>query len=203
MPRRLLMTVALSACATRVIGVPPSSLAERDLRDASISLAFDYAPYRVRGTSEDAIRRSLDRRSTYQDGQGQTWDGGTTWQFRWSWDTELVDGCRITRPQLSGSVTVTVPALIVPRRADGAAVDRFTGYLDALWQHELGHVERAERGARTLIDTLASLPPQPTCAQAHAAAKAAGAAAMKALDVEQRIYDRDTQHGATQGASFP
>jgi predicted secreted Zn-dependent protease len=203
MTRLLLLTLPLSACATRVIAVPAESLAARSVNDGAVSIRVDHDPYRVRGTTHDAIRRSLDRRSTYEDAQGQTWDGGTTWHFRWRWETAEDGGCQIVRPALTGDITVTVPALVVPRRTDAGAVDRFAAYLDALWQHEVGHVDRAARAARAGVDSRARLPPATTCAEAQAAAKSTGAAAMKALDAEQRAYDRATDHGATQGATFP
>ena len=79
-----------------------------------------------------------------------------------------------------------------PTPADRTAWDR---YLAALMVHEAGHVAYTYDRRSDVLAAIRSA----TCATADRAARAA----LAAIDAYHIAYDRETGHGATQGASFP
>jgi len=185
-------------------GLPIASLAAE--HSPEITLRGDARLYTVRGGTTSAIERSLDRRAiwTAPSDPGTTWHAGTTWWFRAAWSrTPGVAGCALRDPRLEVRVDVTLPLWKAPRHPDEAAARAFEAYTRALWEHELGHVDRALDTADDLLADLAALPVGPDCTAVDRQADALLQRHLDDLQLEQQVYDDATNHGATQGARFP
>lgn len=185
-------------------GLPISSLAAE--HSPEIRLRGEARLYTVRGATTGAIERSLDRRAIWSapGAPDTTWHAGTTWWFEAAWSRRPSDtGCALRDPRLEVRVDVTVPVWHAPRHPDEAAAKAFEAYTRALWEHELGHVDRALDTADDLLADLAALPMGPDCTAVDRQADALLQRHLADLQLEQQVYDDATNHGATQGARFP
>jgi predicted secreted Zn-dependent protease len=152
-------------------------------------------PYDVMGTDAVTLRASIDaNRPTDPHGRAPV-DAGTHWTIGWRWTARTHRGCDLAHARVTFRATVTLPRLADPASLPPPLADAWNRYIAALERHEAGHVRYAydHRG-----DVAAAIRGA-TCATAERAARAA-LAAIVAHDI---AYDRDTQHGLTQGASFP
>ena len=172
---------------------PPASQARPGDPLAGISgLQITY--YDVSGQSVREIREALNRVRPRDPNDGQPVDALAHWRIDWRWPTGPSGGCDLSR------VRVTFRAdILMPRLAPGAATPapvaaRWRAYAAALERHEAGHV----RAAYDQVNAVRAAVRTSDCANAN---RAAGAV----LDAAQRgdiAYDRETRHGATQGARF-
>jgi predicted secreted Zn-dependent protease len=92
--------------------------------------------------------------------------------------------------------------MMLPRLVGGSAwqQERFDSYLARLREHELGHYEIGREAARQLERQFYALPPARSCTDLQAAARDAGARMLPKYEAMGDAYDRQTQHGKTQGA---
>jgi predicted secreted Zn-dependent protease len=69
--------------------------------------------------------------------------------------------------------------------------------------HEEGHASIASEGAQTIYDTIVAMPSSTTCAALEKATNAAAQEKIDEIKQQQKHYDKETEHGKTQGAIFP
>lgn len=199
----MMLWSVIGGCAPVLVGGAPASFGDVPAPDASVRVTQVYEPYQVRGVHPDRVRHSLNRRSTFEDDGGTVWDAGTRWSFRWTWNYARGELCTLVAPTVTAEVTVTLPEWRARVRPEADIAVRFQAYRDALWLHELGHVERVRDYAERLVGALPETPPAPRCDDVASHATALGRQMMAQLRAAQEAYDRQTRHGFTQGASFP
>ena len=83
---------------------------------------------------------------------------------------------------------------------DNGASFRSFRYARALRQHEQGHVQFGRQAAQSIDQGIAALPEAPDCPTLERQANALGHRLLAAQAAQEKAYDRDTRHGATQGA---
>jgi predicted secreted Zn-dependent protease len=195
--------VLLAGCAPALrSAVPPAALPATD--DPALTVTAEAAWYAARGPTPEALARALTRATPYRDPEGAPFHAGTDWTLRWGWATEArAAGCQIVSPRVHVDLTLTLPLWRPPPEPDPDLAAAWQRYTAALWEHELGHVDRAVGAADALLHQLRALPAGPDCLAAERAARALAADAVELLREEQRVYDAATGHGSTQGASFP
>ena len=156
-------------------------------------VAFRF--YTVEGVDGPSLRQSLDAAGLTDPHGGKAVDAGTYWSIRWRWAARRHGGCDLRHARVTFRATVTLPRLAAGATLPPPVEEAWSRYTAALERHEAGHVRYAydHRG-----DVLAAIRGA-TCRTADRSARAA-LAAIEAHDVG---YDRDTQHGLTQGATFP
>lgn len=158
--------------------------------------------YDVEGRSARELRRDLDRRGPLVD--GRRFDARTRWYVRWHFDLAPVPGgCRALRPQVDVEVTLTLPRWRRPSDTPAALVQRWERYLAALRGHEEGHTEIGYGAAQAVEDALSNRPAQEDCDSAESEANQAAQAEVARAQQQDLRYDRETGHGASQGARFP
>ena len=119
------------------------------------------------------------------------------WNFRW-WEER--DGrCRITSNLTRLQVEITLPRLV---SSDPAVRSRFDRYLDALRAHEMEHVAIGRRYARRIDEGIRRLPQMTFCAALSRAANTLGEKLLQEAVAAEREMDRQTAHGARQGATL-
>jgi predicted secreted Zn-dependent protease len=201
-----LIASSLGGCAVRLhAGLPVAQLAaEHAQDDPAVTWRGHTRFYVVRGATISAIRGSLDRSTVWVDPKGGAFDAGTTWWYSWRWANDRDEiACRATSPTLEVKLEMVLPMWRQARRADPATIDAWERYAASLWQHELGHVDRAVATAADLMQTLREATPAPDCAALGRQIDSALRGQLAALELEQDSYDAATDHGATQGAIFP
>ena len=130
---------------------------------------------------------------------GRRFHGYTHWNVHWNfwWNRDAAGHCRIARVSTRLSTRIQMPVL---RTATDAQQARFARYARALHQHEQGHVQFGRRAAQSIDQGIAALSEAPDCPTLERQANALGHRLLAEQATLEKTYDRDTRHGATQGA---
>lgn len=196
--RGTLAGLLLSFGLLTALGLDDQRLSNR----AANSRRVRHETYDVDGLDASGIRSQLNQRGPLS--SGQRFDARTEWNVHWRFDFEqIAEGCRATRTRVDADVVVTLPHWRQPAQAEADLVGRWERYLAALDNHEDGHRAIGFAAADEIQATLADLPPGPTCAQAEQRANRAGYDIVARHNRRDEQYDKETNHGATQGARFP
>ncbi len=149
--------------------------------------------YDVLGDTAQALRAELDARGPVGR-DGKRWDAVCNWDYWWSWPgTE--SGCDLAAVSVTYRVQVTFPRWTPPAGASPDLMASWAAFVQALAEHELGHVDRAIAGVEWIAEAIRGA----DCGTANAAAHEAVAR----VQAENDAYDAATDHGAGQGARFP
>lgn len=153
------------------------------------------AYYDVEGRDGPMIRRAIDARRPTDTHDRTRVDAISRWSMRWSLRGSAAGTCDLDSVVITFAATVTMPRLTSPVMLSPALKADWDRYVAALERHEAGHV----RYAYDHRDDVRAAIRAGSCATVAAAGKAA-IARIAEHDV---AYDRETQHGRTQGARFP
>ncbi|MEH6493586.1 DUF922 domain-containing protein [Halopseudomonas sp.] len=160
---------------------------------AEPALSTRVEQFDVQGNTPDTIRASLNRDRQHSSSR-------VDWHFTW----ESTPGqCRLSSASTEVSVTSHMPRLLPDATRPAKVQQQWDSYLLALQAHQDGHVELALDYAKQIEAALLALPPQPSCEQLSQSSNAAGQRLLNALVSADRDYDKRTQHGALEGATFP
>lgn len=128
---------------------------------------------------------------------GKIFMGYTSSKIKWSLQTRAdKTGCRLSEVTVMMDTTITLPLL---RSSNSKKQKEFAIFLEALHQHENGHLKLNQAVAKQLESTLLTLPPQSQCQALLDEANAIGDELMATLAEVNREFDRRTEHGANQG----
>jgi predicted secreted Zn-dependent protease len=157
-------------------------------------------PYVVYAQPADTLKQALNAATPITVG-GQRFHGHTRWDVRWTfrWWSEASGRCRITEVTTRLRSEVQLPQL---QRATPEQRALFERYLPALSRHEQGHVQFGRDAARAIDQGIAQLPTAPDCATLEREANALGHRLLREHAEREKLYDRDTRHGASQGAKL-
>ncbi|QIG79712.1 DUF922 domain-containing protein [Stakelama tenebrarum] len=168
----------------------PSPLPAALANQPGISVAY----YDVRGATARDIRSAINAVRPTEPHHATPVDAYADIRWYWRWPTSS-GGCDLASAQVRMQVTVLLPRL---ENIDALPVplqQRWRGYLEALGEHEAGHIAIARRSASAIRDAIAAS----DCRNANKAARSAAAS----IQLAQIAYDRETRHGKAQGATFP
>jgi len=150
--------------------------------------------YDVPGTDARAIRTYMDEHGAVDPNDGTINDAVTDWYIRWRWP--VVNGvCNLAEVEMTFSGDVVLPRLSEADRLSQADRDDWNRYMTALIAHEADHLRHAYENMEDVAAAIRGA----SCEDANDA----GAAAIRVLTQFDIDYDRETQHGITQGAVFP
>ena len=180
-------------CALLVLAATPASGQTTDAFAGVPNVVF--RPYTVQGNDLASLAASIGAARPTDPHGNERVDALTHWAIRWRWTGKWHGACDLAHARVTFSATVTLPRLVDGSALPPALLDAWTRYIAALERHEAGHVRYAydHRG-----DVLAAIRGA-RCATAARAAQAA----LNRIAAHDIAYDRDTQHGLTQGAGFP
>jgi len=165
---------------------------------AEVHEVLDYDHYDAQAQPGRTLAAAINDASPFRP-DGQVYHSATAWYLDWKVRPEpTVDGrCRVgeVRVALHGEMTL-------PRLVGGTAAQqrRFDAYLARLREHELGHYEIGREAAHELEKEFYALPSASTCADLQSKARDQGARLLPRYEEMGDEYDRQTQHGKTQGA---
>jgi predicted secreted Zn-dependent protease len=156
--------------------------------------------YEIRGATVAELRAQMAALNPRNDG-GVPHDAHAEWHVDWRYPFQRSpQGCA------TGPSTVTVrTTYTLPRWHDEAlgpldVQRRWTCFFSAILVHEDGHRLHGQEAAAQVRALLPTLPPQPTCPEMDALANAEARKVLQHFREVDEEYDRNTRHGATQGA---
>ena len=161
-----------------------------------VTAATSY--YDVEGADIRALLASLRQRGP-SDGHG-TWAASTSWVFRWAYQPTVDTTCRVQTARVNLELSYTYPRWDAPASVAPNVSTAWQGYLARVELHEHGHRDIAEAAANDLAQALEALPGQASCDALAETARATAAELLARHAQAQVSYDRETGHGATQGA---
>jgi predicted secreted Zn-dependent protease len=127
----------------------------------------------------------------------EIFQGFTNSKIGWSLQTQSNGAlCHFSAIAVTINTTITLPVL---RSAKSSAQKEFAVFLQALQQHELGHLQLNQATAKQLEYRLHQLPARGDCQALLDEADAIGTQLMQTMAAVNKEYDRRTQHGKTQG----
>jgi predicted secreted Zn-dependent protease len=170
---------------------------------AVVNLADEVEHYDIAGTTPADLRREMNANGPRGAG-GRRFDGYTRWRMSWRYRYHnRGGGCSIASVTTSVKVTMTLPRWTNESQASAAVRQHWARYLATLEQHEQGHRRHGMDAAAEIDRAIAALPKAATCDALGAEANATGLRIVRQYNQRDLDYDRDTEHGATQGARFP
>jgi predicted secreted Zn-dependent protease len=182
------MNILLTACAS----VPATTSKDGRLLPTLIPVEFPHATvqlYDISGSTAPELRTQLNAYGP------NGFDAYTKWYVRWDWPGRGTAQCRLQEATVAYEVTVTFPRWTPTADATPELVAKWNGYLHALALHESEHVDNVVSRFPAVVAAIKGS----TCLSAEAAAQAV----LQQIRQFDSQYDRDTDHGRTQGARFP
>lgn len=170
---------------------------------AAVSVSDSVERYAIEGSTAADLRREMSAKGPPGAG-GRRFDGYTKWYVSWSYRYNNVGaGCTIASVTTSVRVTITLPQWRNESAGDSTTRAQWARYLAALERHEQGHRQNGVDAANEVDRSIAAMPPAGSCDALGTAANTLGQSILQRYNQRDLDYDRETSHGATQGARFP
>lgn len=125
----------------------------------------------------------------------RAFDGRTDYKFDWRWPVNGTGKCDLERAKVEYRATVTLPRLANYATLPARLQKRWDYYFSALKEHEVGHVLLSYEQKDKLLVAIQGA----TCDTVNEVAKNL----LGEVSKLNQDYDEKTQHGRTQGATFP
>jgi predicted secreted Zn-dependent protease len=159
--------------------------------------------YSVSGDSASELRDDLDRKRPPSP-DGRRFDANVLWSLTWSFHFDPQPAaCGLNSATVELQMLVRLPVLAPDAALPPALRERWDAFATLLETHEAGHVDTYVAGAQMLQDAFAQVEPATNCDELRAALADLSTAAIAAVRAADGEYDRRTDHGRTQGATFP
>lgn len=195
----IVLLISSSPVATNAGTVETVSQVSTPGVSCELKVKEKYEYYDLEGTTVCDLQKKINEQGTKWN-DGRTYAAVTSWDLRYSYDIANDNGkCSVK------SVRTDVDIVYhLPRRAPCATVPELNAqwekYLVNLKQHEFGHKDLTVKVAAQLNETLASLQGFASEEELEREAKRRTDEKLQELKQVQIDYDRETRHGATQGA---
>ncbi len=171
-------------------GSCPNPMDNYDL--SHIEEAETHSNYAVFGSTEQEIRESINQN------RNSDYDAFTSWDLTWGYADCNGNGLVITL-----DVDYRLPEWQEPDDADPSVAEAWYTYTKALYCHESGHSEFGIKAALDSYEELSTIKTNGDCSLLKAEASERFNAVIDHYVEIEIQYDKDTNHGATQGAVFP
>jgi predicted secreted Zn-dependent protease len=157
----------------------------------------------VSGDNASELRADLDRKRPPSPG-GRRFDANVLWSLTWSFHFDPQQrACALADATVDLQMLVRLPVLASDAAPSQAIRERWDDFALLLETHEAGHVDTYFEGARNLQDAFAEVQAAASCDELRTVLADMGASAIDAIRAADVEYDRQTDHGRTQGATFP
>jgi predicted secreted Zn-dependent protease len=157
----------------------------------------DFVFYDIHPDSKEDLRREMNDKTLVENSRRK---GHTHWHVRWKYKWKKKDnGCEIKQVTTFLTVTYTLPRIPNNHIVGADVRDSFDRYYEALFKHEQEHKNSGLYAALEIEDAFISLASFRRCSDLDAAAKKTGKAIIKKFNKRDDDYDRETDHGGTEG----
>ena len=187
------------------IAAPQNIAAQAEVDPATISIGHvvdvDYVHYRVTGETSGEILASMTSNGPTE-GE-RRYFGLTTSEVAFKYQLNQVKGsCNLINIGVKTRIIVTLPEHREVRRMDDELERQWLAFEKSLLEHERGHVSASKETSRRIYNELSNLR-QESCVGMENRLNGVVDRLMAESEAYQDKYDRDTDHGATQGAQWP
>ena len=162
-----------------------------------------YANYIITGNSANTLR---DQMSTFgpSDIASERFDASTKLYIQWQYNYQPVaDGCYLTKVDVKVDITYRFPEWSDYSLAEDGLKHHWDGYMQNLKTHERGHAENGVAAATEIERALTQLPVMQSCEDLANTADNIAYQTIAQHNTKDIHYENETNHGATQGATFP
>lgn len=170
--------------------------------DFGLKQDIDTHYYQVYGYTPNEVRAQLN--ACGAESAGEAYDAYTSYYINWTYNYQPVAaGCNIKDVTVGAKIDFFYPKWEDPGNAQPGLAERWQTYMTNLETHENGHKDIALEGAKAILNSLLALSDSATCDDAGNLANSTGQSIFADYDAQNKAYDAETGHGATQGAVFP
>lgn len=165
-----------------------------------VAVVNETTHYTLSGSASlPALRTAVENCSQQQSGLARGYHAATNYALNWQY--QVVAGpaglCRL----VSAKVGVHIRQILPGGAISGSAAGAWETYITHVEIHEQGHAARTIETGHQLLAALQALPPL-TCDQLRRQADVTAQSYAVMLASEHSMYDSQTRHGATQGATL-
>jgi predicted secreted Zn-dependent protease len=179
----------------------PGGAAERPSPRIAANVTVTTNYYVVTGGTAAELRASKAQARPWKD--KLAFDGGTEWNIRWTFNcSRQGDQFELDSVDIKTRVVVNLPQWTPPPEASRDLIDRWQRFLTSLSTHERGHVTLARLATAELQKQIAAVKPSPSAKELASAADLTGRKVVESYREKEREYDKETNHGISQGAVF-
>jgi predicted secreted Zn-dependent protease len=169
--------------------------------EPTVSVTKEY--YFVDGRTAQEIRNDLNAKTPVRQ-NGRKYDAHTKWNVDWHfWWRKKPGSCEISKVTTEVAVKYTLPELRDNYSIQNDLKEKWESYNRALVRHEEGHKDLGVNAARAIENGIWSLDPRHTCEQLEVDSNGIGHAIIEEYRILETKYDRETNHGMSEGAIFP
>lgn len=161
------------------------------LDPALFNVSQDASLYELDADSLPGLRSQMTSRSP------ASMAAATSWVVRYDFDWERCDGSGL---QVDLEIHYDMPTWNQPAVVEERVVAGWTGFIDALWCHELGHGGYGVKLAQEAREALAALSAPRGCLDLRLRAQRVFDEVFQRIRGEEVAYDETTNHGASMGA---
>jgi len=149
--------------------------------------------YSVSGTTPEEIRRSMEPQRPKDSWDGMAVDAVTRWTYSWSLPGDS-SRCDPDQARVGFEALVILPRLANPEQVPPEVRQRWDAFVTSLEKHEAYHVRHAWENRGEVLKAIRAS----SCKSWNEAAQAAA----RRVAEQQRAYDVETRHGATEVVPF-
>jgi [ribosomal protein S5]-alanine N-acetyltransferase len=152
----LLVLLLLTACSSAPVPVDPNAAAIPLTGTALASIQIPDATiiyYDIDGASAEELRTQLSLLGPVGV-DGYKGDATTRWFIHWDWPGYGTSDCEVAQAQISYEIEVVLPRWKMTAKADPGLVSQWAIYMEALIEHEKGHVEYVVPHSASVLDAI-------------------------------------------------
>jgi len=163
---------------------------------------FKIQHYPVQGRTMEEIRASMFGNSPVRNAE-ESFGGVTKSQIWTSYDllNEEDGGCSLRNPSVRIDIHMTLPQLGGGQRT-AAVQHEWERFMGALRAHELMHAQNGNYIAKTVLDRMMGFKTKLSCTDTRPRLNEAIQTLIQRMNDYDKKLDKDTNHGATQGAQL-
>lgn len=162
-----------------------------------------YANYKVTGDSASALRQQMSMFGPTDIGS-EHFDASTKWYIKWQYHYQpTAEGCYFTKVNVKVDITYRFPEWSDYVLANDGLKHHWDTYIQNLKTHERGHAENGVAAAAEIAYALTQLPAMQSCEDLTNTADNIAYKLIAEHNTKDINYEYETNHGVTQGATFP
>lgn len=162
-----------------------------------------YNYYKINGSTSQDLRKELSAQGPIIN--GEHFDAQVKWYINWyyHWSNPRQNACQVTGVEIKVRITHSMPKWENEENAESSLQIKWDNYLKNLTRHEQGHADNGLKAAQEIEQALLNTPAMPNCRHLKKRLDDTAYAIIQKHNQWDSNYDATTQHGKTQGATFP